>query len=505
MHRVRLRGRAWSLLSFALLLIPVASAAAVEGELHAEGPLIQPAGTHVSLTPLALFANGTGQLQRLDLIAPAVEVTRVTTSMVDVRQDLGVATSLVVSKEIVTYRLTNVSVRLLEADPSDHAGWMGIHPAPGLPMEIRSSSMVDARWCPSCHVGNTLSPEPSPNPASAFYYWRSVEPVVSLGLAGAFSSTGGAALKILGADLRIAAEENTTVVRTGVVNPSGPASPNRTEVQLFLAFDGILDWATDATVHLATDELASAFDGTMSLTGGSGAIRSDEERFTPTSGAPTTIRGELTTIVRPHEESQLRVAISGEMRSTTMQVEQLPLAMRIRTDATDPGLLLFATAVVVAGGGAAAVALRRRARTGPSPDVDELIDLAQSAAERGDHALALAWTRRAKRLIAPNARLLADEAYHLHVLGNQEEAMRVFAEASSIAPDGEVDLLAARTLAGDGAHGEEVRPWIERALEKSPELFVELDDDEFTPLRRAAWFQTALHRAESRAEEAGIE
>lgn len=101
---------------------------------------------------------------------------------------------------------------------------------------------------------------------------------------------------------------------------------------------------------------------------------------------------------------------------------------------------------------------------------------ASEAALERRWARALHWTHRAKSLVGPNARILADEGEFLFQLGLFEEAVKAFSEASHLdTEEGYVDYRGAQAAAAAGKAMNEVFAWVARALEKSPDLVGDLE------------------------------
>jgi hypothetical protein len=81
-------------------------------------------------------------------------------------------------------------------------------------------------------------------------------------------------------------------------------------------------------------------------------------------------------------------------------------------------------------------------------------------------------------------------------MGDVEEALRLYAEGSRLSTDGEADFNGAFAALRADRPPEEVAAWLVRALERSPELVADLEDDEaLEGVRGVPAYEEAMRRA----------
>lgn len=112
-----------------------------------------------------------------------------------------------------------------------------------------------------------------------------------------------------------------------------------------------------------------------------------------------------------------------------------------------------------------------------------------------DWADAEAWLRRARDLDPLDGEACADLAFVLTRLGRPTEAVPLFEEARRLGVgDAETFLEAARAALAAGRPLEDAEAWLLDALERSPTLVVDVEED-FDDLRGWPALEEALERA----------
>lgn len=135
-----------------------------------------------------------------------------------------------------------------------------------------------------------------------------------------------------------------------------------------------------------------------------------------------------------------------------------------------------------------------------SQDADESLRRADAHLAEERYLAAYKWCSEARSLAPTSIRACAMEAFILERLGRVEEALKVYGEASLLAPDdGGYDYAAARLAAEAGYAPEEVEIFLARALSKSPALVEEAGGEpSFLPLEERASFHRILDDARAR-------
>lgn len=259
---------------------------------------------------------------------------------------------------------------------------------------------------------------------------------------GTFRYSGAGEVHVFGVSLVVSARENTTLLETGS----------------FRKQEGAMDDGVQRWVILRSDNFtlkASSRDAWR--------IAFSELRVEDSIVTPAGVR-------RP-------------FGSSPADDDALPhVASRIA-----PSLLVFASAAVV---GVGIVVLPRLKRdplpSHPTPldpteswEPEDCIARAAVHVEAGRFDRALEWLAQARRLVPTSARVRGMEAFVLGQLGKPEEALAAYAEASRLVPaEGEHDFLAARLVLRASRPVEEAEAFLIRALERSPDLAPEFDEDE---------------------------
>jgi tetratricopeptide (TPR) repeat protein len=325
---------------------------------------------------------------------------------------------------------------------------------------------------------------------------------------GRLAFEGGGLLKLYGPDVVLRAGDVERVLRTGLERDSQDAVHKGIRRWVVLEFSNATFEASSADPWLlAGADVEASWDGAMGFHPVSGSLRTEDREYVA-SGAPASLAGTLTArlgVVKTEGAPLLTTwRVSGALDRTSLEVGQvLPAAPA--AEGPGWGLLVGALAVVSAAGGGAFAALRHRRRPAPPklpPGVEDCLEVATAAAAQEDWPEAAEWFSRARRLAPTSARLCGDLAFVLEQMGEREEALRLYAEGSRLSTDGEADFNGGFAALRAGRPPAEVAGWLARALERSPELAADLEDDEsLGEVRGVRAFREAMARARGRREQ----
>lgn len=277
--------------------------------------------------------------------------------------------------------------------------------------------------------------------------------------------TGAVEAKVYGYEARLASNENVTREETGYRAPYSPvpgAAPSlragrASHVWLVLHLRGatVDVWAPDVTAVYPAATVDSA--GPVSVPRAQGSLATSEGR--KTLNGPVTLSGPQRMRLAPegpHDLPQLRVELASTVRAPSPFAAP-PAAVRSVVGA------FLAVAVLLVG----CAALARRTLLSP----EWCAARADAAAERGNDARALRWTRRALRGAPTSTQLRANEGWFLERVGRAEEALAAYRRAD----DPHAMLLSAGLLARLGRE-HDADAQLFAALSRAPELLDELDD-----------------------------
>lgn len=472
-----MRGRVWlPLLCLALM------AGQASGDSHGTllvSDLAVPQDAELSLQPLALWSNDTEALESLVLTAPSLRVHLFE------RRDMEVHTEPVSYAEpgpleVTSFTLTDVEIRL---DGALHDGWMGVYPRGG-DLLLRTLGEAQIAASEPRTVGNERTP-PTPETQRTKPSYGVAVPVAHgrVMARGELEYVGGGTLKLLGPDVLIHARENETPVQTGVSRASDMPLTERTYRWAYVEFDQATLVARATTPwEVATERLDATWSGTalLSVLGGNATVGDDVYQGRPgRAGISGDLRARVTT--EPGDPAALRVALDGVVTGSTLQTSSAPLRWGAGEESTGAALPLSLLALGIAMGGAGVAGtlyLRHRGRPparDPTFTPDQLMQFAALAAENERFAEAVEWTQKARELAPGSSRLLMDEAFFLSQQGLVEAAMARYREAAALTQDGEADFAIAELLRESGGAPEEIERHLVRALERSPELALELE------------------------------
>jgi tetratricopeptide (TPR) repeat protein len=292
----------------------------------------------------------------------------------------------------------------------------------------------------------------------------------------------------MGPDVHISSATNETDHATGET-ASGTAQ--RTLRWLVLEYEeGTLTLQAPAPFTVAAKEAGPVtWDGKATLTPRSGVLTARDATYAA-EGERAEIDGRFSASLTPAKD-RAHMVLDGDLRSTT-------LAATTRTPA--PGgplgpswvaLLLIGAVVVGISGGAVGVwafLTHRHAASEYPLTVEDCQAAADDAAQAEDYPSALEWYGRARMMAPTSAKLAAQEAFCLAKMGDEAAALERYAEADRLSPyGGDAAISAARLLHERGAPLEKVAPFLKAALEKTPDLLLDVEHDFPEVATRPEW------------------
>lgn len=478
----------WLVLA-ALWIAPLASAAAGEGSFTVEGKLTYPAQTHTEGEPLALFLVETTDLGALTLTFPRGIVYEYRVNF----GGGGLLPSLQVGNAVVrSWPVEDATVSLVEGD---HSGFLGLYPGAGSTLYLDGSMHQEPAGLSG--IGNGKSSD-GEAPESFNYYREVVAPHLLTSGQPAVQYVGGGGVKLRGPDVQIqsanATRHATGKEQTGI--------GQETATWLYIHFEGPATLTANGSAVLAAVSTATAsWDGALRFTPREGSLRAEDGTYLPRGRGVEQVEGAFTADLFPLAGGRTaRLNLNGEIRSATLQ-RQAPLPSAALSPGMAPLFLLVGVAVAASGGAAVYGWHRREAyRASVSREAESFLDLAGVRIQSGEFARALVWLERAREKAPKSARLAADHGFCLAKLGRIEEALQAWKEAHELARDGEHAYGAAGTLLDAGASFELVGEWLKRALEKTPGLVVQVEEEFAVVVDDPAWDEE-LRRAWERLGE----
>lgn len=459
------------------------------------------ATSNLEATPIALLLR---QPSELTFQSPKVRLCEFTSTFSEV-EAAGQIFSVAPRQETACYALTNVSLRQLDAGRID-GEWTGLDPgrgtlrldqSAGASSEARSLSLIatDESVAFDTHV------EEAP-PEAPVYYRKVTTDHLRIRSESRGEYNGVGALKILGPDVELQANENTTVFRTGMGNEQG-ALRERTHHWLYLTFDeGHLSFATEiADAALAALSLQS--NGRIEFTARTGSLIVGKDEYVVNRTAQVFIDGKLSATLTPKKAGQLAMRIEGEIHATSLATAAARVVAP--TDARFPWWPLLAVATFMGACGTV-YALRHR-RANRQARIEGAVEAADAAESREEYLIA------ADRLAMARVECRGDDALEARLAGHQgmclikagelRQAMAVFDAGATHDPTGDMDRWAALCAirAGDIDAAE---MFLARCLDR-PGLLKETVDEvdqapDFEGLRQRASIREALYDARQRLE-----
>lgn len=328
---------------------------------------------------------------------------------------------------------------------------------------------------------------------------------------GAVVGERAGVLFVMGLDLALVADENRTVLWTGV-HDEGPAQVRvRWAVLEFEDGDVTLGSPEKSVEAMGTESPGLAWRGRAEVVARSGMLASGRDVYA--GAGALSLDGDLTATLRPVADgsTDLRLdAIQGELHEATFASASGATAPRPAGGLPLGALavLLVGTAIVSTGGAAAVVAYReRRQRPKPVPRArrdlyQDCLDWADFFEHEDDPAAAADCLE--------TARAYAEEDEYGTVLwlatchdrlGNLEEALAAYEAAMLVAPKGDAEgAFGAAMTAGQLGRDESALTSLRIALMADPTLLetvgdLDGEDDPFARLRGTPEFRRLLKDA----------
>lgn len=497
------------LLLVAMLLLP--TAAASSGTLLTEGGVDVPAGATVRFTPKLLFLD-------VGEAAPHLEVRAASLTVHHFRQPFREVTPPVADAPPVQWRgqveretiaLRDVLVRQGQAtgDPflgfyPDASAGATLVPSTNMTWEPRDGTAADTSVVSLTTLGRDERHEPD-------FHARVEEPHLAAEAPGLLRYEGKGVLKVRGVDLVVSSAEFAGTLPTGMERSSdGPLREGTLHWAVLEFEDAVLEVRSAVPWLLAAPEAEARWEGEAVLRGARGEIRADGTRYVA-AGGTARIEGAFEALLSPQRDGSgrvvARVDLRGDLASTSLRPE--PVAVAGTAVAPRPALegwlALALGAVALAGAGGVALG-HRLPRRDPAPrpepslpwTAEDCREAGAAAASEEDWARAAEWFERGQRLAPTSARMNADLAFALSQIGDHERALHHFAQASRLSTDGEADVNGALAAMAAGRPDAEVEAWLVRALARSPEFVVQVDEDqEFQHLQDRPAFRRAVSAA----------
>lgn len=452
------------LLAYALVASLMLPSVLAETDLVVSRLLLAPTSSFESVTSSVAFGEDAERVHTLRANASHASVTIFEWR----RATLGVPgapVSNTFAQAERSYSLTDLTIELAAGE---HAGWLALDG--GVSIQALAAGPVSMTSRSGGAIGHKAA---STNPEDHRFYSR-VMPGVHLLTAGdvQLSAEGNEILLWLsGPDVRLAARENSTVVRTGDLQGEAGAGDRLDRVARIVMSSSAVQ-VDGVQLVIATEE------GTAR---GAPGTRLDEivlPEWTRMSVSPIDHRAGIDL-----EEDALAEG-SAFIERAVAPVDLSPLAWLV-------GILgLVAIAAVTT------VALRARHGADAGPMADDYAALAALAIEQSRHEDALRWTREALRHAPASGRLKLEEAYLLAQLGRTDEALEAYDEAAT--PD--ADLHAAMLLTRLGQL-EVAEAKLVAALDAAPSLLLEVEGPPLDVLTGRPAVRRAMAEARARMED----
>lgn len=508
------------LLIAALLLLPSSAiATAAMGNLAVHGPLGLPAGTRLAgEADLLYMGNPSGPipLQGFELKAERLTVLLYMANRTEVAGPPLVGNaSTQVSRTDATYTLHDVTVTL---DGPTRSGFMGLvrygaasfldfttGPAPLV--EINDTTTY-GHGVSSSQLASTLGAGPQDHSRYSPIFLHQVDgPHVSAKSPGDVVYQGDAEIKLLGVPLSFVARENTTYIETGDYADAQSTARVRFIRWVVLLAENATVTATSSSPWVVT---APEFDvdwvGAASFRSAGGELHVGGETLEFAPGEYARLEGALSARLSPTREGDDLIGlleVTGDLRRSDVGATSYVASPRTGPSS---GLFVLLVGVAIAAGSGAYYWHHRTSRSRRKPGIPPVtpsvaaeyyVGLAEESIQAEDHAKALHWIQLAREAVPGSADVVTTMAFILGELGQHEEALEAYAEASRLDPsDGEADVNAARLALRCGKPLEVVEELVVRALERSPEFVLDVEEDvEFQALAMRPLFRDALERA----------
>ncbi|HVL48955.1 MAG TPA: hypothetical protein VM889_10395 [Candidatus Thermoplasmatota archaeon] len=473
-----------------------ASSATSEGEFVVAAEVLLPTGSRLEGALHAWFMPDTTRLETLSLVTSKAKIQHHVRELVA----LGRGDRVERGHHVSTYDLTDVEITLTEGEAS---GEMGFHPQIGL-IDVVVSEAVVARprlsGTYSNYEGSTLESDAM---RDGRYRKTVLNPHFDLEFDGRSTFKGAGTAVLFGPDVTIRARENTLGFNTGESAESGALVWTIRQEWITIDFvDGAFEArGSQGAFRSAVADLDVAWREMAVFVPLAGVLRAGGQEFRA-EGRPIYVSGDFvgTLNIRSlQDEHAVLFNFQGDLWSTSLK----PQAVSVSAETGSWPFLLALAGLGGAGSLAGLALLRRRRLRRPreqpivgSPEA--YLAAANRAAAEEDWEEALDWIRKGRTLAPTSVKLRLDEAFFLSMLGRIPEAFRIYEEAAALATDGEAAFSAAVCAAQHGLPAAEAERWLLVALDRSPELALEVSDLCFKEIIERPRIREALEIAAER-------
>lgn len=498
--RVAWAARVAPFLVAALLLLPAASAIPAKGTLTTAKGLVLPPETLLSGAGMGFYLgslHATLPLESLVIRAEQLKVTEYAIHFIEadapgLPYPAGAERGRDEPRERV---LNNVTLTL---DGGLQYGYVAVESSPlDSTLRLFSTSSSELQGLDSTTWRFTPGVEETRSDRDDGYARVLHGSHVAVSASGLIELDGKAKLKLLGMTLAVTSDEGSTIFRTGDFWETETPVRERTTRWITIHSDSLALAATaDAPWLAAASEIDASWEGTATLKSASGRLTSDSAAYDAVR-SDVHLTGSFVSGIFPvpkDDEVNTLVRLDGDLHDTSLRAVATQRAP-IGSQSIWP--LLLVGIALVAGGSTVGMLLFRGGAKKSDPPVGQdtgtgalplnappqmtaeyYVGLAEQALQFEDHVKALHWITLARQTAPTSAHVATTMAYVLGELGHYEEALEAYEEASRLdGTDGEADLNAARLACQAGQPVEVVERFLLRALERSPEHVVDVEDD----------------------------
>lgn len=515
----------------ATLLLPVAAGAPAEGLFTVEGEVRVPSGAYLETTPLGIFLGGTKQadppldftsfLIQADSLELVERTKKRAAASIPIRDQPATLPSMPGSDTVSSRTLRNVTitiegtlgkgyVAIENTSSTSHTSLLGAGPA-ALASVTRSDFSSS-----NISVGEGVDANPA-------YYRIVSSPHALVSAPGELSFEGEGKMKLYGMTLALSHDESDQGddrIRTGGWYETEGGLEESPEAGFYIQSwviitGGNLRFQASSPQgwKLAGGETLLDWHGAAAFRATSGTLETPSTVYGASRSSPILLDGTFQATLETVGVNTVssRLQVTGDLDQTNLPVTQTKAVLPTPGGASTLLWVGLIVGVAVAAGGV--VQWRRRAGSravaaavvpaapepilSPAMAAEYYVGLAEQALQFDDHAKALHWISLAREASPTSSDVATTMAYVLGELGEYDEALAMYEEASRLDPsEGEADLNAARLAARAGKPAEVIEALVLRALDRSPEFVFDVEEDlEFRPLAVRASFREALARA----------
>lgn len=499
------------LLLGAILLLPLAAGADVTGEFLVEGRVTLPAGADLEGAPLLGLLRGANETRNVTLEAASARIHFLELRMAEPPVLRERAPGIQVDED---HQWVDVRDLRMEMTPS-RDGYLGFYAGEGATLQLTASSSAGLEGKARSVITSLVAGGISGGPFETREYYQQIAtgPHVLNSAAGELWYRGPGTLKVFGPDVQWSAAQGGGALSTGELDGSGLDTHETVRWVVVEFADGTFHAESPSPWVLATRDVSASWSGTTYFVPTTGEMSAGSSRYLASGSAARVggaLSGSFSPIPSAGDDVKLGMSLSGDLASTSMRPQTVAPAPAGSSDRAWLPILGVALATCVAGFSGGLLLRRSRVRSArvvaaPAaaavPEslpftAEDCCDAGAKAASEEDWAEAAKWFRRAHRLAPTSARICADLAFSLSQIGDVDEALVLFREASRLSSDGEADFNGALAALQAGRPAEEVEEWLDRALARTPGLVLPLEaDNDFHLLAGRPRFEAALRRA----------